>query len=326
MGGPILRSDINTFVEQAKFADELLIGTQVCPPFGVPQIAGQYPIVKIQDGKLLQLNQPKPRSWSSEAPIIQTWIDNDSYECFDYSAKQRIDQILQGYYTNFGLDQLVLAAKIVHRWQMLKVENDIASTLFNTANFTSISGAVPYLSTNAATLNFPQDFQNAWTQLVQYGVNPARATLILPLPIFQQISRSTIFQYFVRGNRPQDSYIEFAPTKANLDSLASLLGIARVLIAQSYVNSTAPGSPAGYVPSALWSNSYFWLGVTGEGDFSSGGAARYLYYEQAGAMLSTMTYFLPQYNSTDIEISLFAIPKVIDSTNGVLVTTGYTGA
>lgn len=344
MNGPILRSDINTFVEQAKFADELMIGTKVCPPVPVNQIAGKYPVVRIADGKLLQLQQPKPRAWSSEAPIIQTSWDVDGYECFDYSVKQRIDQVLASYTSQFGFDQYVQAAKVLNRWQNFKLEVDIANTFFNTSNFTLLTSSTAYINANigapASTTvgaNFPADFQAMYTQLISQGQNPARATLVLPLAIWQYISRTVQFQYFIRGNRPTDSYVEFAPTQANRDSVASLLGCKEVIIAQSYgvsalpnINSVesvlTPQTAAVTNSNPIWSNSYMGLYIVGEGDFTSGGAGRLLYYEQAGAMLSTLTYWLPQFRSTDIEVSLFSIPKVIDASSGVIMATQYTGS
>jgi hypothetical protein len=343
MNGPILRSDINTYVEQAKFADELMIGTKVCPPVPVNQIAGKYPIIRINDGKLLSLYQPKPRGWSSEAPIIQTAYDVDGYECYDYSAKQRIDQVLNDYTSQFGFDQLTQAAKVVMRWQMFKLEVDIANTLFNPANFVLLTTATAYLNANigspaSATVgaNFPQDFQALYTQLVSQGQNPTQATLVLPLAIWQYISRTAQFQFFVRGNRPQDSYIEFAPTQSNRDSVAALLGIKEVIIAQSYGVSALPNitttgvatvpQTAAATTTPIWSNSYMGLYITAGGNFEAGGAARLLYYEQAGSMLSTLQYWRPELRSTDVEVSLFSIPKVIDASSGVVMATQYTGS
>jgi hypothetical protein len=344
MNGPILRSDINTYVEQAKFADELMIGTKVCPPVPVNQIAGKYPILRIADGKLLQLQQPKPRAWSSEAPIIQTSWDVDGYECFDYSVKQRIDQVLSNYTSQFGFDQYVQAAKILNRWQNLKLEVDIANTLFNTSNFTLLTAATAYINANLGTpgsavigANVPQDIQAMYTQLISQGQNPGRATLVIPLAVYQYITRTQQFQYFVRGNRPADSYVEYAPTSQNLATLAGWLGVKDVLVAQSYgvtgnpnissiEGNLSPQTAAVTNTKPIWSNSYMGLFIVGEGDFTAGGAARLLYYEQAGAMLSTLTYWLPQYRSTDIEVSLFSIPKVIDASSGVILSTGYTGS
>lgn len=343
MNGPILRSDINTYVEQAKFADELMIGTQVCPPVPVNQIAGKYPIIRINDGKLLALNQPKPRGWSSEAPIIQTAYDVDGFECFDYSAKQRIDQVLNDYTSQFGFDQLTQAAKVVMRWQMFKLEVDIANTLFNPSNFILLTTASAYINANVGTpgattigANFPLDFQAMYTQLVSQGQSPTRATLILPLAIWQYISRTETLQTFVRGNRPTDSYINFAPTQANRDSLAALLGIKAVIIAQSYgiaalPNITTVGAllvpqTQAAVTAPIWSNSYMGLYITAAGNFEAGGAARLLYYEQAGSMLSTLQYWRPELRSTDVEVSLFSIPKVIDASSGVVMATQYTGS
>lgn len=333
MGGPIVRSDINQFVEQAKFADELMVGTRIATPLPVTQIAGKYPVVKIANGKLLTLNNPKPRGWSSEAPIINNGYDVDGYECVDYSVKQRIDTLFASYTSQFGFDQYVLAAKLLRRWQMLKVETDVANTIFNTANFTAITATSPYLytgignPTTAGTVNFPKDLNAMKVQLVKQGVNPARCSLLVTLEVYNLIQLTQVFQFYVRGNRPADSYVDYAPTQQNLNSLASLLGIKEVIIAQSYANVTNPGIPNSTpVYSAIWANTYFWLGEIAEGDFSGGGAARYLYYDQAGAMLSTITYPRLEYRSDDIEVGLFAITKVVDQTKGVLLTTSFTGS
>ena len=332
MGGPILRSDINQFVEQAKFADELMIGTRVATPVPVSQIAGKYPIIKIANGKLLTLNNPKPRGWSSEAALIETSYDIDGYECVDYAVKQRIDTLFASYTSQFGFDQYVLAAKMLRRWQMLKVETDIANTIFNPSNFTAITATSAYLYTGlgnqatAGTVNFPKDLNAMKVQLTKQGVNPARCSLVMTLEVYNLVQLTQIFQFYVRGNRPSDSYTEYSPTKDNLGSLAALLGIKEVIIAQSYANITNPGvlnSTPNY--SAIWPNTYFWLGEIAEGDFSGGGAARYLYYEQAGAMLSTITYPRLELRSEDLEVNLFAISKVVDQTKGVLLTTAYTG-
>lgn len=336
MNGPILRSDINTYVEQAKFADELLIGTTICPSMPVSQIAGKYPIIKIQDGQLLTLGNPKPRAWSSEAPIIQTASDVDGYECFDYSVKQRIDTLLQSYYSQFGFDQMVHAGKMCKRWQMLKLEVDIAGQIFNTTNFTAITATSPYLYTGVGnintggTVNFPRDMDNLKTQLIKQGVNPARCTLVITLNLWNLVTQTQLFQFFVRGNRPSDSYVTYAPTEANLQTVASLYGIKAIIIAQAYSNTTIPqvtvsgGATPAY--SAIWSDSYMWLGWIAEGDFTGGGAARTLYYDQTGSMFSTLTYPRLEYRSVDVEVSLFSIPKVIDQTAGVLLTTSYTGS
>jgi hypothetical protein len=333
MNGPILRSDINTFVEQAKFADELLIGTRICPTTPVKQIAGKYPKIKIQNAQLLSLNNPKPRAWASEAPIIQTVSDVDGYECFDYSVKQRIDTLLQSYYSQFGFDQMVFAAKMLKRWQMFKLEVDIANAIFNPTNFTAITAVSPYLYTGVGnittpgTVNFPRDFNAMRVQLVKQGVSTARCSLVMTLNVWNLLSQTQLFQFYIRGNRPTDSYVDYSPTPANLGSAASLLGIKEIIIAQAYFNATIPGLIGGTPSySAIWPDTYMWLGVIGEGDFTAGGAARTLYYEQAGAMFSTITYPMLQYRSEDIEVGLFTIPKVIDETSGVLLTTSYTGS
>jgi hypothetical protein len=333
MNGPILRSDINTFVEQAKFADELMIGTRVCPPVPVKQIAGKYPIIKIGNGQLLTLGNPKPRAWSSEAPIIPTANDVDGYECFDYSVKQRNDTLLTDYYSQFGFDQQVMSAKMCKRWQMLKLENDIAGTIFNPSNFTAITAVSPYLYSNIGTptapgpLNFPRDLNAMKIALIQQGVNPARASMVMTINVWNLLTQSVLFQYYVRGNRPADSYVDYQPTTQNLGSLASLLNIKEVIIAYSYANVTLPNI-IGTAPafSAIWPDTYFWLGVIAEGDFTAGGAARTLFYEQAGAMFSTLSYPMLHLRSVDVEVGLFSIPKVIDQTNGVLLTTSYTGS
>lgn len=331
MGGPILRSDINTFVEQAKFADELLIGTRICPPTPVTQIAGKYPILKIADAKLLGLNNPQPRGWSSEAPIINNGYDVQGYECVDYSVKQRIDTLFASYTSQFGFDQYVMAAKLLRRWQLLKVETDIANTIFNSANFTAITATSPYLYTGvgnintAGTVNFPRDLNAMKVQLIKQGVNPARCSLAITLNVWNLLTQTQLFQFYVRGNRPADSYVDYQPTSANLNSLAALLEVKEVIVAKSYANTAKPGQETP-VYSAIWPDTYMWLGWIEEGDFTGGGAARYLYYEQAGAMLSTVTYPMLQYRSEDIEVGLFSTATVIDQTAGVLLTTSYTGS
>lgn len=336
MNGPILRSDINTFVEQAKFADELFIGTQVCPPVPVPQIAGKYPVVTIASGGLLKTGQPKPRAWASEAPIIETAWTTDGFECLDLTIKQRVDTVLNDYTSQFGFDQMVMAAKMCKRWQLAQLEQTIANTLFSTSTFSGLSAPVAYLNANTGTVTFPSDVNTLKVYLTKFGVNPARATMIIPLEVYNYIILTQNFQYFVRGNRPQDSYIGLVGTKENLASLAALFGIKEVIIGQFYADTTNFNNTAKTIANSpglalssntnVWSTKYIWLGVVGEGDFSGGGASRLLYYDQAGSMLSTQQYYLSQYRSTDIEVSLFSIPKVIDPTQGVLLTTGYTGS
>ena len=324
MNGPILRSDINAYMQEAQFVDTLAISDEVFPAYASPIPLGQYLKSRTGAGQLLKTNVRIRTPAGASNRVVSDW-ESDTFDCARWSVEQLIDRKQAEYTTKFNFDQKVQAAKLLRRQHVIAHEQRVAAQVFNSSNFNLSTSTVAY--TAGAAINFPADLWQMKENLTKKGYDPAECTAIIPMQVFDRITQSQALQYYIRGNRPTDSYINFT-TPQGMDTFAATLGLKRVLIGKLSVDTSALTQATSNVNvnsslQFIWNNSYLWLGYLSGGDFSAGGAGRTIYWEQAGAEYQTWEYYVPDRDSDAVCVEMYSAEKTIDTQCGELLATQY---
>lgn len=314
--GLIPLTDVNTYLEEARGAEDNLIGLKVFPPAGQPTQTGRYLKWRIAGAELLKANAPVHAPGSAFPRVNRRW-DFDSYATVERGLEELIPIPTEEYISKFGFPLRARTAAWVQRQQLLAHELRVESALFNTSNFTSTNASVAYTSTNIATLDFVNDVLAAKRRLEKKGVNPSEATIVMSSALWDLIRRSTIFQTYIRGNQPTDSKLII-----NVATAANLLGVKEILVGKASYDPTGTG--AAYDPTKLqyiWPVTYFWIGKIEGGDFMAGGAGRTIFWSGLGPLFQAFGYPDFQRDSNIVRVKSHTVEKVIDPTCGELVQT-----
>ncbi len=311
--GSVLRGDINTLLTEGVDAENMLIGEQVCPVFESEVQQGQYPIFKLGLGELLN-NDVGTRTPGATYGRITRAYNVGTFDCLDRGLEEVVDD---GYSSNVGrfFDAEVAAARQTKLQVRLGHEKRVAAALMNTTNFGNATNSnVAYTEALIATINVPLDVLAGIDSIKQRGVMPN--ALVMSDQVFNRIRRSTILQNYMRGNRPSDSLILLTP-----DMMAQSLGLEKVYVGASGINANKKGQA--YSGSALWGNTYMFLGKIASGDFMNGGALRTIVWNKEGGIWVTESYREEFRRSNVIRVRQNTQEAAIDLNAGYLIATQY---
>jgi hypothetical protein len=314
--GAVLRSDINALVSEAAKAEDFYIGTKVFPPLAVPERNGQYPKFKKANGELLNNDAELRAPNASYARIIRKY-DSDSFVTQEYGLEEVVGDAEASDVNRF-FDAEVAAANFVRRQLMLAHEIRVAAAVLNNTNFGTTGAATVYTTANKATADFAYDVLTAIDLLNSRGETPN--TIVMSGPVFTRIKGQTLFQNFVRGNRPSDitaNLSQGAVTEAFADA-----GISQVLVGRAAYNSAKKG--LAFASAGAWSNTYVWIGRVEAGDMMTGGAGRTLYWNADSELFTSETYREESRRSTVVRVRQHTAEKIVDSESGTMITTGWT--
>ncbi len=308
--GAIIRSDLHTVVQQAADTEKQLIGLKVLPAFSADAKSGAYPKIKIAKGNLLKYADSKRGQNGSYNEITRSYED-DNYTCIDRGLEERVDDSFAADMARF-FDAESTAAKLVLRNIMLGHEVRASGTLYNTSNFNATNSGVVYSEANIATIDLPNDISGCLERLEQKA--QIANTMVINRKLWNRMRRSTKLQTFVFGNLPSGQQRVVTP-----QDIQELFGL-QVLIASGTIDTSKQGQ-ATAVLSAIWSDSYIWIGNVQSGDFTNGGAGRTIVWTKVGSIFQTETYRDEKRSSDMVRVRQHTAEKVIDETAGELITT-----
>jgi hypothetical protein len=301
---------------EARGVDALFIGEQVMPVITVPTKAGIYPKVVTGSGRLLTGNGDVRMPDGSYPRQTRGWT-SDTYDCLDRGLEEAVDDTVAKDVGRF-FDVEVATAGWLLRSMKISYEQRVAAAIMSTGTFGGgTAPVVSYIAANIATINFPADIIAAIQRVQSKGEMPD--TIILSSNVADRIAQSTIFQNWLRGNRPADSTLG---VNANmLQQIFAYKGIKNVFIGQSVVNTAKEGQTA--VISKIWGDTYIWVGSVQGGTIEGGGSGRTFVWNEEGGMWVTETYRDEKVRSNILRVRQNETEKVTNANAGTLITTTY---
>jgi hypothetical protein len=159
--------------------------------------------------------------------------------------------------------EMFYANKFGNETAPLTKEALVAAAIFNTTNFGSATNSsVAYTAANLATISFIGDVIASIRRVKAKGEVPD--TIVMSGTVYERLRQATLVQGFANGTLR-------AGMDVNVNTIANALaehGIKQVLIGDSYQNTAADGATPSL--SALWSNTYIWVGKAGGQGNSAG--------------------------------------------------------
>lgn len=312
----VLRPDLNVFVEEAARAESFYIAQSVFPPVMVPTKTGQYPKFKKGKAELLN-NDITVRTASNPYGRVTRAYETDTYTCYDRGLEELVDDTFASDLSRFFSAEQK-AADWVRRQVALDLEIRVAAELFNTTNFgAAVNSSVAYTVANKATADFASDVLTAIDTLNGRGEVPN--TIVMSGALLTRIKGQTLFQNFIRGNRPSDITANLTPS--SIASAFADQGIKQVLVGRAVKNGAKKGQT--FSSSAVWGNSYIWIGRVEAGDMMAGGAGRTLVWNQEGGLFVTESYREEARRSNVVRVRQNTDEKAIDGESGYLLNPQY---
>lgn len=318
-GGTTLRADLRGVVEEAFLQGELYIGAKAMPPLPVPAKQGQYPVIQKNGGDLLR-DETKRRAAGATYPRIQRAVTTDTYDCIEYGLETIVDD---GDNENFSRFFSLESFEIRRAYQQVQLahERRVASALFAPATFNLTTAAVTYTSTNLATFDIGLDVDSAKQQIAQRGENVDNLTVVMSLNNFLRARASTKLQNRIRGTISTDAFLTLS-----VEAMAEAMQVKQILIGRAQYDTTPQGAAASSL-SAIWSDTYLWVGnvanASGPEQYFSGGTGYTLFWEQDSDIFQVESYREDQRRSEIIRARQFTAEKIVLASGAQLVVTGY---
>jgi len=161
------------------------------------------------------------------------------------------------------------------------------------------------------------DVTGAVGRLNDKGVIPN--TIVMSSAVFRRVRRSTLLLDYLRGTMGNS-----ATKLASAQDIANVFadeGISQCLVGRMPKNSAKKG--ATYSATAIWGNTYIWVGLVQGGDPMSGGAGRTVTWNQDGGLFTTESYRDEARRSDVMRVRQNVDEKVVDTTAGEMITTSY---
>ncbi len=314
--GAVLRGDVNGVIIEAQKAESFLIGARVFPPLAVPVKSGQYPKFQLGAGELLNNDVTKRAPTGAYGRAVRKYT-SDNYLCEDYGLEELVDDTYREDVARF-FNAEVAAANMVRMQVMLGHEIRVAAEVYNTTNFGSaVNSTVAYTVANKATVDFPTDVTAAIDLLKGKGDVPN--TIVMSSQVLSRLKNTTLLQNYVRGNRPTDATLQL--TASSIAAAFADLGIQQVLIGNAVYNSAKKGQA--FSSSAVWNNTYIWVGRVESGEMMSGGAGRTLYWSADSELFTSESYRDESRRSDVMRVRQNVDEKTIDGNSGTLIATQY---
>lgn len=322
-GGTIFRGDLNAYVEEAMEVDEMFIADQLSPPIPVNLKEGQYPKLKQGDYQLISAAN-SPRAPGAQYPERTASIDRDTFACVDYGLVGVVDESWEDYFGRYNLNLQSKEASTTARNLRMGYEYRVANLYFNTSNWTSTNVTASYLTANigiATGANPIIDIQRAITKIAANGWKAD--TVVMSMNVYNYITQTLNFQNFYKpyGVGQAGQIADLNAVKKAFESW----GIDKVFA--SYLNyNTSNTSTVSLSP--IWSDSYIWVGKRGTGNIASGagGAGCTFFWQQRGSFYQTESWYDIDRDATKVRVRMYETEKILDSTAGILISTGYTGS
>lgn len=311
----VLRADIQTLVLEAAQADGMFIGLQVMPEWGVAEKSGQWPKFRLGKGELLNDDATRRTALGSYNLVSRTYED-DNYTVEDFGLKERVDDSYANDVSRF-FNAEVQAALQVRRQVQIGHEGLVAAALMNASTFNATNSTVAYTEANIATIDFVLDVTTAIGKLNDKGVIPN--TVVMSKNVFNRLRRSTLLKNYIKGVLGNDA--DRLPNAADIANVFADDGISKCLVGRMPKNSAKKGQA--YSASAIWGDTYVWVGYVAGGDPMAGGAGRTVVWTKDGPLFTSESWYDTDLRSNMVRVRHSITAKVVDATSGEIITTQY---
>jgi len=310
----VSRPEITVFLEEARDIEKFFIAEKLCPVHNVSARAGRYPRIRIDKGELMK-KDVTDRGPSGTYNEVSQKFEYDTYDCHDRGLVERVDDANVAEMKSF-FDMEMITAKLIKRKMMIDHEVRVANLVMDPTQFNATAASVDYTEANLATFDFPRDLNDALARLEEVGVEPN--TMVISRDLWNRIRRSTLLQTYLFNN------LNTAGKRLIKESdIADGFGVENVIVAKPKYDSAPKGRNKVLTP--IWTSDYIFLGKTAGGDFQNGGIGRTLVWgaDAPGGLYTTEAWRDENRRGDMLRVRTHTSEKVIDQTNGQLITTGF---
>jgi len=309
-----IRADIAQAVfEGLSNKNNLFIGTEVMPVYSSDVKSGAYLKLNIGDSETLNDDVLKIAAGAGY-PRTSRRFTSDSFDAIEYGLEEVLPDSNRRDLDRFFDTEVNIAGMLLRQIQ-ISHEARVATAAFAANGLTAISATAAYTEANITSFNVPGDVAAAKLELAKYGVLPN--TLIMSMPVFERIRRSTFVQNQFFGVVPSNQ-----SRLLSEGEVAAAVGVDRVLVGRAPKNSAAKGQS--YSGGFIWSNTYLALATTSGGDFSGGGFGRTIVWAADSPVpFVSETYRDEARRANVLRVRQNSAEKVIDGSSIIRITTGF---
>lgn len=283
-GNTLLRADIAGVLEDALFTDRWFRGAQIAPPLAVEDQAGQYPQIKINEANLMR-DVASPRQRGADYKRITGQLTRGTYETQEYGFEQAIDDDDVADQSRF----FDLATRLtLQRTRQLQLRHEklVRDAVFNPSVFPLITSGTAYTTANIASFDVADDVEAALNEIAGRGENPdARSVAAIPEAVYRRMRSSTRLQNRVRGVASTDTQLNLTDAQ-----IAEALGVGQVLVLRSREDTSKQGAASSTI-SAIWPNTYIWVGIVDNSSNALDSALRTLFWSGSTPSVFTVEQY-----------------------------------
>jgi len=320
-GGYRFRADLSGAVMEASDWQSSLIGLQAAPVVNVSAKDGQYPKFTLAASGLMKRESNIVRAPGAKSARGNVAYSYDTFSTAERSYELPLDKTVAKDTARF-FDAASVNAELCKRKVMLEHEIAVAALTFNTTNYGSATNsATAYTIANIATFDLGLDIDLAKDRLRAKGEGIGNLTVIMSAAVFSRARASTKLQNRLRGIGVSSDTV----LNIGADAMAEALGVRQVLVGGAYYDTA--GELATASTSAIWNNTYVWVGRIEQGgspeQMLRGGAQYTINWAEFGPPLAVFEYDEPQTKSTIIGAEQHVIEKCVNGNAGDLIATQY---
>jgi hypothetical protein len=295
---PVLSEALN------KIGENQFVGTQILPVRNVSTKTGQYPVFGDDQ---FDLNASVARAAGSAFARRDFAYGQQDFSCQQYALEGLLpDEDLTKANDDGVTDAAAAIAQKLQRDIMVGHELRVAAAINAAAfNATAQTGGV---MSDAAAAKPIASIQNAVERLNGNGFYDNLA-LVIETSLFNEMINTVDVRGIFNGNG------QYTNRQVILDAL----GVNQIILCPTRYNSAAKGKAA--VRSKIWSDSTYFVGQVGGGDFANGGFGRTLAYTPDGGVFSAEQYRDEPIKSDVLRV-FNSVDEVIINTNACEKITG----
>ena len=319
--GAVFRADLAGVVMQTSEWETGLIASRVLPVVNVDAKDGQYPKFGLTQGQLLKRATEIRRATGGAYSRGTAAWEQDTYATFEYGHEMPIDlNTIKDMGRFFDVESTT--ALLCKRKPLLEWEIRAAAATFSTGNYGSATNSgTAYTIENIATFDVGLDVDLAKERLLGKGESSNNLSLVMSNAVFIRLRASTKLQNRLRGiGVAADTILQVDEA-----AVAEALGVKEVIVGKNYYDAAAEN--VAFSGTAIWGNTYIWVGRLGSGgspaSMLAGGAQYTLNWSQYGSPMGVFSYQEPQTNSVVIRASHHVTEKVVNANQGDLIGTQY---
>lgn len=307
------REELNDYVKESVTIPSMFVAQDILPERPLKLPTGHYPKITVAKGDLMRA-ATLTRAPGAGFNRWQAAIEDGTLSLLQYPEELQIPDEQEMLYEDYFDLEATFSVEAAERIARLR-EILVAGQIFNATNFTATNSGVAYTAANLATISFVADVLAAIRRVKAKG--QLANTIVLSGTVYDRIRLATLVQAFIAGANQPGSVV----SPNTIQRAFEEHGIKKVLVADSYVNQSAPG--ASDVINPIWNNTYVWVGAVAAGELRAGGVGRTFFWEKEGPLYSISTYRDETKKSNIVRAMGTMQAAITNARAGTLITTQY---